>query len=63
VIRVLQQNVSKAREIVRALAARLPDPAASPASSALQYAILTAPELISKETRAALAPLVGKYLP
>ena len=62
VIRVLQQNVSTARQIVRALASRLPDPSASPASSALQYAILTAPELVSKETRGALAPLIGKYL-
>jgi len=62
VIRVLQANVRTAREIVRALAKRLPDPSTSPATSALQHAIITSPELISNETRAVLAPLVGKYL-
>jgi hypothetical protein len=40
----------------------LPDPSRSPASSALQNAILTAPELVSPEARKALAPLIGKYL-
>jgi len=62
VIRVLQANVRKAREVVRVLATRLPDPSKSPASNALENAIITAPELITAETRSALAPLVGKYL-
>jgi 5'-methylthioadenosine phosphorylase len=62
VIRVLTSNVKRAREVIRALATRLPDASASPASSALKDAIITAPELISADTRKALAPLIGKYL-
>ena len=62
VIRVLQGNVKRAREVVRQLVARLPDPRQSPASSALKDAILTAPELIPPDVRTALAPLIGKYL-
>ena len=49
VIKVLMANVEKARAVIRALAPRLPDASRSPASSALQNAILTAPALISAE--------------
>ena len=63
VIRVLQQNVQKARAVIRALCTRLPDPSLSPAASALKNAILTAPEYVPASTRKALAPLLGKYLP
>jgi 5'-methylthioadenosine phosphorylase len=62
VIKVLMANVEKARGVIRALAPRLPDASKSPASSALEHAILTAPELVSADTRKALAPLLGKYL-
>ncbi len=62
VIRVLQQNVRTARQVIGALCSRLPDASQSPAASALQNAILTAPEHIPAATRAALAPLIGKYL-
>jgi 5'-methylthioadenosine phosphorylase len=62
VIRVLQANVQKARAAIRALVQRLPDPSRSPASSALQNAILTAPELVPRATREALSPLLRKYL-
>jgi 5'-methylthioadenosine phosphorylase len=61
VIRVLQANVQKAREVIRALVGRLPDASQSPASSALQNAILTAPEHVPPATRKALAPLLQKY--
>jgi 5'-methylthioadenosine phosphorylase len=63
VIRVLQDNVQRARAVIAALAQRVPEPSASPATSALQYAILTAPELITAATRETLAPLLRKYLP
>lgn len=62
VLKVLKSNVEKSRRLLGALAGKLPDPSASPASSALQYAIITAPEHISAKTRAALAPLLSKYL-
>jgi len=62
VIRVLQANVQNARAAIRQLVQRLPDPSLSPASSALQNAILTSPELVPRATREALAPLLRKYL-
>jgi len=63
VLQVLRQNVETARRIIAAVVARLPDPSQSPASSAMKYAIVTAPEHIDAETRQRLAPLIGKYLP
>jgi 5'-methylthioadenosine phosphorylase len=63
VIRVLQQNVRTAREVIRALCPHLPDASKSPTASALQNAILTAPDHVPDATRRALAPLIGKYLP
>jgi 5'-methylthioadenosine phosphorylase len=63
VIKVLHANVEKARGVIRALLPRLPDASKSPASRALGNAIITAPEHVSRKTRDALAPLIGKYLP
>jgi 5'-methylthioadenosine phosphorylase len=63
VIAILHKNVSTARAIVRELALRLPDPTQSPAASALQHAIITAPSHVSKSAREALSPLIGKYFP
>jgi hypothetical protein len=63
VIAVLTKNVQLAKDTLRALAARLPDPQHSPASHALHSAILTAPTSISQETRELLSPLIGKYFP
>ena len=57
VIEVLKKNVAVAREILRRVAADLPDPASSPATRALEYAIITPPEHVSDEARAKLAPL------
>jgi 5'-methylthioadenosine phosphorylase len=63
VIAVLTRNVDLARQTISALAPRLPDPSASPASQALQNAIITSPAHVSRATRELLAPLIGKYLP
>lgn len=62
VLGVMRKNVALAQETLRALAARLPDPASSPARTALAGAIVTARDRISPESRAKLAPLAGKYL-
>jgi len=62
VLAVMQQNVSKAREVIRAVARALPDPTRSPASNALQHAIVTAANHIPVDVRNKLAPLIGKYL-
>jgi 5'-methylthioadenosine phosphorylase len=56
VIRVLQENVQKARAVIEAVVSRLPDAALSPATHALRDAILTAPELVSDATRRSLVP-------
>lgn len=63
VIAVLNRNVDLARKTIAAVAPRLPDPNQSPASSALQNAIITSPSHVSRATRELLAPLIGKYLP
>jgi 5'-methylthioadenosine phosphorylase len=63
VMAVMAKNVDLAKNTLRALVPRLPIASQSPAANALQYAILTAPNQISSETRALLAPLIGKYFP
>jgi 5'-methylthioadenosine phosphorylase len=62
VLAVMKKNVSVARRAVAELAASLPDPGASRASSALASAIMTAHDRISPAARARLDWLVGRYL-
>jgi 5'-methylthioadenosine phosphorylase len=61
VVAVIKNNVASARAILRAAAASLPDPSASPSSSALKHAIMTAPERITPEAHERLAPLISRY--
>jgi 5'-methylthioadenosine phosphorylase len=60
VIAVLRKNAEAARRTVVELARRLPDPAASPASRALDGAVITAPEAISESARARLGWLLER---
>lgn len=62
VIATMRQNVAIARGVIAQLITRLPDPAQSPASSALQNAIITPHDLVDADTRRTLAPLLKKYL-
>jgi 5'-methylthioadenosine phosphorylase len=62
VIEILNRDVEIARKIIRAVSSRLPDPAHSPAVTALQNAIITSRECISSETRERLKPLLGRLL-
>jgi len=62
VIAVLTENVRKAQAVLRALTKYVPDPAKSPAATALAHAILTSPEHIDAAARAKLAPLAARYL-
>ena len=62
VLTVLRKNVNLAQRILRSVQ-EWPDPSASPASSALQGAILTDAAFIPPPVRERLAPLLGKYLP
>lgn len=63
VVAVLHKNVDLAKNTLRALVTRLPDPSESPTASALENAIITNPAHVSAETRKLLAPLLKKYLP
>jgi 5'-methylthioadenosine phosphorylase len=58
VVSVMQKNVVAAKAILVATAARLPDPAVSPASRALAHAILTPPDAIAPEALERLGPLL-----
>jgi len=62
VLAVVRKNVATSHEILRRVAADLPDPAESPASRALEHAIMTGPTHISDEARQKLAPLCGRLL-
>lgn len=62
VIAVLKKNVAAAQAIVREVAAHLPDPARSPATRALDHALLTPPDHIPEEAKARLRPLIGRVL-
>lgn len=62
VLAVLKKNVGTAQAILRGVAGRLPDPAASPASRAMQHALITAPDRISAEARQKLSALIGHHL-
>jgi 5'-methylthioadenosine phosphorylase len=60
VLAVLKKNVANAQSILKRVAARLPDPSASPASRALEHAIITPREHIPAQARAKLAPLCSR---
>jgi 5'-methylthioadenosine phosphorylase len=60
VLAVLHRNVATSRAILRELARTLPDPQRSPASRALEHALITPSEHISPEARAKLAPLFAR---
>jgi len=61
VIAIMHKNVGNARELIRAAVPRLPRGACS-CHSALQHAIMTAPEAIPAAARERLQLLIGKYV-
>ncbi len=64
VIQRLQQNVDAAQRTLRALVDRLQElPGQCSCGSALEHAIVTRPEAVSREIRQRFALLLGKYLP
>lgn len=62
VIEIMQQNVEKARTLIRAAAPKLAASAACTCDAALQHAIMTAPGSITAEARQRLGLLINKYL-
>ncbi|MBI5514895.1 MAG: S-methyl-5'-thioadenosine phosphorylase [Deltaproteobacteria bacterium] len=61
ILAILKQNVERAQETLRALSGALPDPARSPARSALQYALLTRPEAVPAGLRQRYRVLLGRF--
>ncbi len=62
VLAVLQQNVRTAQAILREVLRYLPDPRESPASRALEHALITAPDRIPDEAKEKLSVLVARVL-
>ena len=60
VVAVMQKNVVAASEVLRTVARNLPDPALSPASRALEHAVMTTNDLISDTAKEKLEPLCGR---
>ena len=59
IIAVMNQNIARARAVVSALAAALPDVSASPAQGALKHAVMTRWDSVSDEARARYRLLLG----
>lgn len=62
VVGALARNVARARSVLRALAGRLPEPSASPASRALDGAVMTAREAIPSDARHKLGLILDRWL-
>lgn len=62
VLAVLQQNVRTAQAMLRELLAWLPDPRESPATRALEHALITPPDHIPDEAKRKLSVLVSRLL-
>jgi 5'-methylthioadenosine phosphorylase len=61
ILATLHNNVAQARRVLRAAVPAIAELRTCPCGSALQYAIVTAPERISVAMRKRLQPLIGKY--
>ena len=62
ILATLHNNVAQAKRVLRAAVPAIVELRTCPCGSALQYAIVTAPERISVAMRKRLQPLIGKYL-
>jgi 5'-methylthioadenosine phosphorylase len=61
-LKIVEENAGRARQIVGAVASRLPGERTCPCASALAQAIVTDRKRIPARTRARLGPIVDKYL-
>ena len=62
IIEIVQQNATTAQRTIKDLVARLPVERTCVCGTALSTAIITRPEAMPRETKAELAPIIGKYL-
>jgi 5'-methylthioadenosine phosphorylase len=65
VMEVVRQNVKMSQEVVREMLKRVGEPHSRDCicSEALKYSLITERSMIPAETRKALAPIIGKYIP
>ena len=63
IIENLRRNVETAKQVVADVVRALPGAPACECRRALAAALVTAPELVSDETKRRLAPIIGRYLP
>ena len=62
ILSVLGQNAETAKAVLRAAVQRLPIPRDCECASALQYALVTPPDLVPEAVKRELAPIVGRYM-
>jgi 5'-methylthioadenosine phosphorylase len=65
VMEVVRQNVKMSQEVVREMLKRVGEPHSRDCicAEALKYSLITERSMIPAETRKALAPIIGKYIP
>jgi 5'-methylthioadenosine phosphorylase len=63
VIANLRQNVDTAKKILRLVIKNIPPARECACATALENAIVTAPDQVSPQIKKELALLIGKYLP
>lgn len=63
VVARLRQNVERAKRLVRATLASLPERKGCPCPEALKFAFISDPAVIPEERKRALAPIIGRYFP
>jgi 5'-methylthioadenosine phosphorylase len=61
VLATIKKNIANAQQTLRALSTMLPDPAKSPATGALQHAVMTDFNKLSPAVRDRFRPILGKY--
>ncbi|GAI92871.1 unnamed protein product [marine sediment metagenome] len=62
ILNVLRQNIDTAKKIIKLAVSRIPEERNCGCATALEGAIVTAPELIPAEQKKKLNLLIGKYI-
>jgi 5'-methylthioadenosine phosphorylase len=62
IVQTLMKNAETARRTIARAIANMPATRSCHCGSALQYALITRPEVIPDQVKRDLAPIVGRYL-
>ena len=62
ILDILHKNVDTAKKIIKLAVSRIPDKRDCGCATALENAIVTAPEMIPPEQKKKLSLLIGKYI-